>query len=98
MRVFRHGMQGLTRVGRVRRINLIGSTARRENGVGRRVVMDRIARQSDPMTQRVDDWRDDDQLRAMSPFGQLTVFHLVPRSTLQLLDRDRSNGEGAACC
>ncbi|WP_175814901.1 hypothetical protein [Burkholderia diffusa] len=29
------------------------------------------------------------QLRAMSPFGQLTVFHLVPCSTLQLLDWDR---------
>ncbi|CAM2178245.1 TetR/AcrR family transcriptional regulator, regulator of cefoperazone and chloramphenicol sensitivity [Burkholderia latens] len=36
------------------------------------------------------------RLRAMSLFGQLTVFHLVPRSTLQLLDWDSFDGEGGA--
>ncbi|MBR7964266.1 CerR family C-terminal domain-containing protein [Burkholderia vietnamiensis] len=36
------------------------------------------------------------RLRAMSLFGQLTVFHLVPRSTLQLLDWDSFDAEGGA--
>nr|WP_175802572.1 CerR family C-terminal domain-containing protein [Burkholderia anthina] len=36
------------------------------------------------------------RLRAMSLFGQLTVFHLVPRSTLQLLDWESFDGEGGA--
>ncbi|HHY6930302.1 CerR family C-terminal domain-containing protein [Burkholderia ambifaria] len=36
------------------------------------------------------------QLRTMSLFGQLTVFHLVQRSALQLLDWDGFDGEGGA--
>nr|WP_057923972.1 hypothetical protein [Burkholderia ambifaria] len=32
----------------------------------------------------------------MSLFGQLTVFHLVPRSALQLLGWDSFDGEGGA--
>jgi len=36
------------------------------------------------------------RLRTMSLFGQLTVFHLVQRSALQLLDWDGFDGEGGA--
>ncbi|MGY6242473.1 CerR family C-terminal domain-containing protein [Burkholderia ambifaria] len=36
------------------------------------------------------------QLRTMSLFGQLTVFHLVQRSALQLLDWDGFDGERGA--